>query len=198
MTGLLDLFVCNATVSVVYNVPSFLELQVELCQDGDQLGASIYPRALRQSPAYNIGYRIIGSLLCVSLLPFLLIAALTTRIICFVRKSSQASEHTGSSRNERDGSINGRRRQRRRELLVTKLLLLLSGKFLLTHSLPLVLNVWETALFARGAQSILAFDYVTDTSNLIVVLSSATNFLVYCSWKLPKLDAHKGGWRRRR
>ncbi|CAJ0582099.1 unnamed protein product, partial [Mesorhabditis spiculigera] len=159
--ALLVIFLC----SVGYNVIRFFEYSIESTETGIE-----YSRNLRDSaehPWYMMGY-FTGLYLCTHfLVPFSIMAVMNGHVIVTM----------WSHRSQREMLT----RQQRREQSTTIMLLVVTGMFAFCNTLPFLLNLIECVyrdLFSDPATKDIAY-LLNDLSNFLVVLNSATTFIIY-------------------
>ncbi|XGW06217.1 hypothetical protein V3C99_016491 [Haemonchus contortus] len=160
------LAVCCIFISaVLYNFARFFEYRLIHTPDG-----AIYERWLRDTANYRgyyIGYYTILYVVTHFLLPFTIMAVLNGSVIVTMWKGRQMRQMLT--------------RQQQREQSTTVMLLVITILFAVCNTLPFILNVVESVfpdIFVDPRTTHIAYT-VNDLSNLLVVLNSATTFLVY-------------------
>ncbi|XP_043214314.1 FMRFamide receptor-like [Amphibalanus amphitrite] len=154
---------------VLYNVPRFLEAELRPlpAQDGAPDGYTVCASALRAHPVYIAVYVVWLYLLVMYCLPFGTLLVLNTLIYRHVQVANRTRQLLS--------------RQQQREIGLATLLFAIVLLFLTCNSLAFVINIIE---LARSTSS---FDLdgatlavLTDVSTLLVNISSASNFFLYC------------------
>ena len=164
----LYLLIISALV-VLYNVPRFLEAEVRQLptQDGEPAGYTACASAMRQHSLYIAVYVVGLYLLVMYCLPFGTLLVLNTRIYQHVRVANLARQLLS--------------RQQRREIGLATLLFAIVLLFLACNSLAFIINIIE--LVRLGGSEVLdaaSLDVLTDISTLLINISSASNFFLYC------------------
>ncbi|KJH44804.1 7 transmembrane receptor [Dictyocaulus viviparus] len=156
---------CIFVSAALYNFARFFEYHLITTSDG-----ALYERWLRDPINYRIyyvGYYTIMYILTHFLIPFTIMAMLNGSIIVTMWRGRQMRRTLT--------------RQQRREQSTTVMLLIVTIVFALCNTLPFLLNVVESVfpdLFVDPRTTNIAYT-LNDLSNLLVVLNSATTFLVY-------------------
>uniref|UniRef100_A0A7E4V269 G_PROTEIN_RECEP_F1_2 domain-containing protein n=1 Tax=Panagrellus redivivus TaxID=6233 RepID=A0A7E4V269_PANRE len=153
---------CVAALS--FSVPRFFE--IELYQDEDNQ-YFLRQTNLVHNQIYMIGYRIIGGLMFYSLLPYVLLFAMSSRVMFVLRAAAKARLKMAAQQNV-SGCTDSE-----------MILLYVMAKFLCSRLMPTALDVAEHAV---GADKFLESPEATmcvDISNLLVVASSSTNFVIF-------------------
>ncbi|KAJ1366745.1 hypothetical protein KIN20_027498 [Parelaphostrongylus tenuis] len=156
---------CIFVSAVLYNFARFFEYRLIHTPDG-----AIYERWLRDPTNYRgyyVGYYTILYILTHFLIPFTIMAVLNGSIIVAMWQGRQMRQMLT--------------RQQQREQSTTVMLLIVTIVFAVCNTLPFLLNVAESVfpdLFVDPRTANIAFT-INDLSNLLVVLNSATTFIVY-------------------
>ena len=154
---------------MLYNVPRFLEAELRPLPERDNAtaGYAVCASALRDHPLYIAVYVVWLYLLVMYCLPFGTLLVLNTLIYRHVRVANLARQLLS--------------RQQRREIGLATLLFAIVLLFLACNSLAFVLNIIE--LVRSGGTAVLdaaSLAVLTDVSTLLVNISSASNFFLYC------------------
>ncbi len=159
--------------AVVFKFSSFFEFVAIRCFDTDRqtFSAEVHPTPLRLSPWYQRYYRTVIDLVCTSVGPVLLIFVFTCAIL---KKLQLAYNNERFARFRRRSMVSAR--DGRKELFTTVILVALLVKFLCCRTLPCVIEIWESLGYSR---SDISFQCLVEISNLLVLVGSSTNFLVY-------------------
>lgn len=168
-----------AIFASLYNLCRFWEYSLE------EVGGEVtYKRLLRDNHSYFIGYYTVAYVLVHFFAPFLLISALNALIIRAISEASALRQTLAPKRNSSicNPSETAACKDARRQGNITRMIVVVTLIFLVCNTLPFVLNIWEAlepSLFdPKNPRSSVA--YVTlDVSNILVVLNSSTNFVVY-------------------
>ncbi len=161
-------------LAILTLLPCFFELRLHHClnETADIWVPEAAPTRLRLIPAYKLVYRVIlMNLIFTSFGPVLIISILSILIIRCLRLA--AEDRSRMMESGRDVHCNFTTIQERR---VSKALLFLFGKFLITHLLPTVIDIWEIIGYF---DHVIVYQSIVDISNFLVVLNSATNFVIY-------------------
>ncbi|CAJ0588612.1 unnamed protein product [Cylicocyclus nassatus] len=157
--------ICIFISAAMYNFARFFEYRLIHTPDG-----AIYEKWLRDPENYRVyyvGYYTILYLLTHFLLPFTTMAVLNGSVILTMWRGRQMRQMLT--------------RQQQREQSTTVMLLIVTIVFAVCNTLPFLLNVVESVfpdLFVDPRTSHIAYT-INDLSNLLVVLNSATTFIVY-------------------
>ncbi|CAD6190051.1 unnamed protein product [Caenorhabditis auriculariae] len=152
----------------VYNFVRFFEYRFVRTDTG-----AVYEKWLRDPANYRwyyVGYYTILYILTHFLVPFTLMALGNGHVIVAMCQRSR-TRHMLT-------------RQQQREQSTTVMLLIVTFVFAFCNTLPFILNVVESMFpdfFADPSTSYVAYT-LNDLSNLLVVLNSATTFIVYFSF----------------
>ncbi len=175
--GLRKLMILVTAMAVVFGLPRYFELAVRQCHDpqsGD-LTLEIEPSKLRSNMLYVVAYKIVGSLIFYSALPFVLLLALTIDISIKIRASKRKQRVPTSS-----ALILGQQTAlSRADQSVNHMLLAVAVKFLISRLFPTALDVAEAIVGEENFVQSLSTNYAADISNLVVVLNSLTNSWIY-------------------
>ncbi|KHN78709.1 FMRFamide receptor [Toxocara canis] len=155
-------------VAVIFSLPRLFELALF------EYEGEVYVRQtfLVENRFYMIGYRIVGGLLFYSLFPYIGLFTMSTRISFAMHAASKERQRLAL------GSQKSRRESSDSELI----LLAVMAKFLLSRLMPTALDVAEHIVSAKEFLNSPTATICVDISNLLVVISSATNFFVYCAF----------------
>ncbi|CAB3399080.1 unnamed protein product [Caenorhabditis bovis] len=152
-------------VAFCYNFIRFFEYRFVSTNNG-----AIYEKWLRDPGThrwYYVGYYTILYIVTHFLVPFTVMALANGHVIVAMCKLSKTRQLLT--------------RQQQRERSTTVMLLIVTFVFAICNTLPFILNVTESifpTLFLDESTSGLAY-WLNDLSNLLVVLNSATTFIVY-------------------
>ncbi|VDK60642.1 unnamed protein product [Anisakis simplex] len=178
---------CILFMGLIYSLPRLFELDVitEVVNDEVHRNASshylsahteqlrVVQTALVKSYLYMVGYRIVGAILFYSLLPYVILSAISARVSYAVHQA--ALRRKAICKSSIDVSLERRSCESERILLATM------AKFLISRLLPTALDITEHII---GHESFLISPTITivvDVCDLIVVLASAVNFFIYCA-----------------
>uniref|UniRef100_A0A1I7XKW6 G_PROTEIN_RECEP_F1_2 domain-containing protein n=1 Tax=Heterorhabditis bacteriophora TaxID=37862 RepID=A0A1I7XKW6_HETBA len=151
--------------SVTYNFVRFFEYDLVYTPEG-----AIYERWLRDPANYRwyyVGYYTVLYILTHFFVPFTLMAVLNGSVIVTMWRGRRMRQMLT--------------RQQQREQSTTVMLLIVTLVFAACNTLPFLLNVVESVfpdLFVDPRTTHIAYT-LNDLSNLLVVLNSATTFVVY-------------------
>lgn len=152
-------------LALLFSLPRLFEISV-LEVDGKY---HVHQTLLVETRSYMIGYRIIGGLLFYSLLPYIVLFIISARISLALHAANKQRQSLAASlRSTRNADS---------ELV----LIAVMAKFLISRSMPTALDLAEHIVSSREFLNSTTATFFVDISNLIVVLSSATNFFVYFS-----------------
>lgn len=152
-------------LALLFSLPRLFELAL-FEYDGE---VYVQQTFLVENRLYMIGYRIIGGLLFYSLFPYIGLFTLSTRISFAMHAASKERQRLAS------GTQKSRRKSSDSELI----LLAVMAKFLLSRLMPTALDVAEHIVSAKEFLNSSTATICVDVSNLLVVISSATNFFIY-------------------
>ncbi|VDL74679.1 unnamed protein product [Nippostrongylus brasiliensis] len=159
---------CIFVSAVLYNFARFFEYRLIHTPDG-----AIYERWLRDPANYRgyyIGYYTVLYVVTHFLVPFTIMAVLNGSVIVAMWRGRRMRQMMT--------------RQQQREQSTTVMLLVVTIVFAVCNTLPFLLNVVESVfpdIFVDPRTTHIAYT-LNDLSNLLVVLNSATTFLVYFSF----------------
>lgn len=153
-------------MSILYNLPRYFELYVQYVpKENHYLISSSH---LTENYLYMVGYRIIGSLIFYSAMPYIVIFFMSYKVLNVIRNVG----HVGYS--EKSPSY--------APFDSDKVLMALAMRFLVSRLLTTLLDI---------AESVVGFNVFFDSpftlvcsylSNFLVVCSSASSFLVFCTF----------------
>lgn len=150
--------------ALCFSIPRYFELELRL-DEQDQYYLS--QTSLVHNQVYMIGYRIVGGLMFYSLLPYVVLFAMSLRVYFVLRAAAKARLKMAARQNV-SGCTDSE-----------MILLCVMAKFLFSRLMPTALDVAEHAI---GSDKFLESSEATlcvDISNLIVVASSSMNFLIF-------------------
>ncbi|RCN52918.1 hypothetical protein ANCCAN_00913 [Ancylostoma caninum] len=156
---------CIFISAVLYNFARFFEYRLIHTPDG-----AIYEKWLRDPANYRfyyVGYYTVLYILTHFLIPFTIMAVLNGSVIVTMWRGRRMRQMLT--------------RQQQREQSTTVMLLIVTIVFAVCNTLPFLLNVVESVfpdLFVDPRTTHIAYT-LNDLSNLLVVLNSATTFIVY-------------------
>ncbi|CAJ0927976.1 unnamed protein product, partial [Mesorhabditis belari] len=162
--------------AALFSVPTAFELRLsydcDLFQNISRL--RLLPTALRLDDNYLLIYQLLLISIFVYVGPLMLLTLLTFRMIFIVYSArklrcsidARASFHQKSGGNEN----------------TTRMLLTVVVKFLICSAPSMLLNVWEKIVGPTFAVTTPAFRYCVEWSNLLVVINSASDSIVYMRW----------------
>lgn len=156
---------CIFVSAALYNFARFFEYRLIHTPDG-----AIYERWLRDPANYRgyyIGYYTVLYVVTHFLVPFTIMAVMNGSVIVAMWRGRRMRQMLT--------------RQQQREQSTTVMLLVVTIAFALCNTLPFLLNVVESVfpdIFVDPRTTHIAYT-INDLSNLLVVLNSATTFLVY-------------------
>ncbi|KHN87747.1 FMRFamide receptor [Toxocara canis] len=153
-------------LALFYSLPRLLELSVTSA--GGSLRVVQTP--LVHNRLYMIGYRIVGGLLFYSLLPYIALSFVSTRVSIAV--------HSASCKRRMMSKLN-HQSLRRLTSESERILLAIMSKFLISRLFPTALDILEHLIGPDAFLHSMAATAAVNISNLIVVISSATNFFIY-------------------
>ena len=153
---------------VLYNVPKFLEVEVRPLpvHDGQPVGYMLCPTELRKRDMYIVVYVNCLYLLVMYCLPFGTLLVLNTLIYQHVRVANRARQLLS--------------RQQRRDIGLATLLFSIVLLFLACNSLAFIVNAIELARVSGHVANSPILDVLADLGTLLVNISSASNFFLYC------------------
>ncbi|CAI5451937.1 unnamed protein product [Caenorhabditis angaria] len=149
-----------------YNFIRFFEYRFDYTEEGGAV-YEIWLRDPAEHRWYYVGYYTILYIVTHFLVPFTVMAFANGHVIVAMCKVSKTRQMLT--------------RQQRREQSTTVMLLIVTFIFALCNTLPFILNVTESifpSLFTDESTRNLAY-WLNDLSNLLVILNSATTFIVY-------------------
>jgi hypothetical protein len=155
-----------SVLAFVYALPRYFEVNTVYNEKSGKI--ELATSSLIQNSTYLLVYRIIGSLLFYSAVPYIVAIVLSLKIY-FVIKQSRTTFLRSSAKT-------GESKKRLRES--EKFLFILCARFLLSRSITTILDISEHTI---GSQKFLASAmnlFFIDISNFIVVLTSLTNFFI--------------------
>ncbi|CAJ0572754.1 unnamed protein product, partial [Mesorhabditis spiculigera] len=170
-----------AIAAAIFSIPTAFELRLSYdCDPFQEVSKpKILPTNLRIDDNYLLIYHLVLNAMFVCLGPLLLLTYLTFRMIFIVysARKLRCSLEARSSSCLKTGNEN-----------TTRMLLTVVVKFLICNAPSMLLNLWEKvggyfgAVGAGEAVSTPAFKYCVELSNLLVVINSASDSIVYMRW----------------
>ncbi|VDK51604.1 unnamed protein product [Anisakis simplex] len=164
-------------IAVLFSLPRLFELSV-FEYDGELY---VKQTVLVNNRLYMIGYRIIGGLLFYSLFPYIGLFTMSTRISFALHQAAKERQRLASATVLSASSqrlLSSAQKTAESELI----LLAVMAKFLLSRLMPTALDVAEHVISAKEFLNSDTATICVDISNLLVVISSATNFFIYFSF----------------
>lgn len=153
--------------SLIFSFPRLYEFLV--VYDANAHSYSIYRTDLINSPVYVIGYRIIGSLLFYSALPYILIFIMSFKVWNKIRSSTKARAEmnvVSSKANEKISS--------------EKIFIAIALKFLISRFTSTSFDILEHLIGVEAFIGSILVMFCVHINNLIVIVSSALNFFIFC------------------
>ncbi|EFO20222.1 hypothetical protein LOAG_08267 [Loa loa] len=151
-------------LALIFSLPRLFELSVyEL--DGEYY---VNQTLLVETRAYMVGYRIIGGMVFYSLFPYIVLFIITVRICLAIHAANKQRQNIATR-----GVIQFRSAD------CELLLITVMAKFLISRLMPTALDLAEHIVSSSEFLISTTATFFVDISNLIVVLSSATNFFIY-------------------
>uniref|UniRef100_A0A0R3S528 Mitochondrial-processing peptidase subunit beta n=1 Tax=Elaeophora elaphi TaxID=1147741 RepID=A0A0R3S528_9BILA len=181
-------------LALIFSLPRLFELSVyEL--DGEY---HVNQTLLVETRAYMVGYRIIGGMLFYSLFPYVVLSIISARICLAIHAANKQRQNFVATR-----SVTHFRSTDCELVLITVM-----AKFLISRLMPTALDLAEHIISSSKFLVSTTATFFVDISNLIVVVSSATNFFIYFTLSrafrrtvfnsLPKLNFRYTIFRRRK
>uniref|UniRef100_A0A914X5Z0 G-protein coupled receptors family 1 profile domain-containing protein n=1 Tax=Plectus sambesii TaxID=2011161 RepID=A0A914X5Z0_9BILA len=163
-------------LALLVNFPAFFEIRLIVCWDlrTERLSDMLWPTSLRLNQYYQMFYRVGFKMIVQSMGPFALVLGVTlaTQILLH-RKLSRRRLLVAAGRSPLPLTVDS---------AMNYVSIMIVGKFLALRALPFILDIWET--FFPDYAWTLTFQLVVKISNLLIVVNSSTNCLVY-------LDGHR-------
>ncbi|VDD93168.1 unnamed protein product [Enterobius vermicularis] len=153
-------------LAIVFSLPRLFEVVVVEYEDGF---SDVVQSDLGKNHFYLFYYRIIGGLVFYSVLPYIVLFALSAKISLALRAAAKERQVMSRSLSSRANRIADS------ELI----LLAVMAKFLLSRLMPTALDVAEHIVTSEIFVLSPAATLLVAISNLIVVISSAVNFFIY-------------------
>lgn len=164
----------------LYCLPRYFELNVLRCYElttADYVPL-LLKSELRSTFSYWLLYRVIGGCMFYSLVPFLALLLLTIRISYELRRSSYRAPIEPSTSPE-NSPLNGGKTSADR--LNRWMHVAMIGKFLLCHSFPMILDVWElvqpSIAYERGW--IKSWVFMSHSSFFLLTINGSCNLFIY-------------------
>ncbi|VBB31356.1 unnamed protein product [Acanthocheilonema viteae] len=152
-------------LALIFSLPRFFELSVyEL--DGEY---HVNQTLLVETRAYMVGYRIIGGMLFYSLFPYVILFIISARICFAIHAANKQRQNFIATPN-----VTHFRSTDCELVLITVV-----AKFLISRLMPTALDLAEHIISSSEFLASTTATFFVDISNLIVVISSATNFFIY-------------------
>lgn len=152
--------------SIIFATPRFFELSVSY-DEADRL-YFIELTSLVESNFYQLGYRIFCSLVFYSLVPYVLVFIMFTKICIVLKKASR-----------KRAEMNVKSSQSMINSESDVLIIVLSVRFLVSRLLLILLDVVECLIGASLYVDSSLMMIGNSVNNLLVVFTSATTFFVY-------------------
>ncbi|KAH7727918.1 Protein FRPR-7 [Aphelenchoides avenae] len=173
-----------SVMAIVFSIPRFFEVATAYdcsLEASGQCEPVVVRTALTEDKTYWTVYHIVLPMAFVTLLPCLLLLALTTRISLALRKAivqrkrlcqpnlevGPKAENTTSTSKEHKANV---------------MLVLVIAKFLISDILPTVVDVLEHLVGNEVFMSSSLATLFVDFSNFLLVLNCSTNFWVFLLW----------------
>ena len=150
--------------ALCFSIPRYFELQLRL---DDEKQYYLAQTDLVHNQGYMIGYRIVGGLLFYSLLPYVVLFAMSSRVWFVLRAAAKARLKMAAQQNV-SGCTDSE-----------MILLCVMAKFLFSRLMPTALDVAEHAIGSENFLDSAEATLCVDISNLIVVASSSANFIIF-------------------
>ncbi|VDK72780.1 unnamed protein product [Onchocerca ochengi] len=152
-------------LALLFSLPRLFELSVyEL--DGEY---HVNQTLLVEIHAYMIGYRIIGGMLFNSLFPYIILFIISARICLTIHAANKRRQNFVATR-----SVTHFKSTDCELVIIT-----IMAKFLISRLMPTALDLAEHIVSSSKFLVSTTATFFVDVSNLIVVISSATNFFIY-------------------
>lgn len=177
------IFFASITCSAfLYCLPRYFELKVLYCYEltTDLRVPLLLKSELRSTFTYWLLYRVIGGCLFYSIVPFLALVILTIRISYELRRSSYRVPVEQSSTPEHS-LLNGTGCKTSADRLNRWMHVAMISKFLLCHSFPMILDIWELV------QPSIAFEkswykswiFMSHSSLFLLTINGSCNVIIY-------------------
>ena len=154
-------------LALVYNIPRYFEFDIVQTVDMNNCTMTDFDFSpLHKNKYYDIIYRIGMYLVLVHTLPLLTVTTLNIRLIKAVRKSS------------RNHAELGRDKMSSQESHTTMILIVVITVFIICETPALVAQIVFTLMENLDLGGL--YDYFFPVSNLLVMINSSVNFLIYC------------------
>uniref|UniRef100_A0AC34F9G8 G-protein coupled receptors family 1 profile domain-containing protein n=1 Tax=Panagrolaimus sp. ES5 TaxID=591445 RepID=A0AC34F9G8_9BILA len=155
-------FICIA--ALCFSIPRYFELELRLDDENQYYLAQT---DLVHNQIYMIGYRIVGGLMFYSLLPYIVLFAMSSRVWYVLRAAAKARLKMAAQQNV-SGCTDSE-----------MILLCVMAKFLCSRLMPTALDVAEHAIGSENFLDSAEATLCVDISNLLVVVASGANFIIF-------------------
>lgn len=162
----------------LYNVPLFFDLNMITFENDPN--SQIEMSTMRKNLYYQIFYRGVGNVIFVSAVPLGLIFVLNFRIICILTQHKRSKANGQKRSVVSTYSLTSTYSSKK---TTNFFLTLITLKFVVCHTFPVVINVFEIFMGRLNVGERYLYRLLVDVSNFLVVLDSATNALLYFSWR---------------
>uniref|UniRef100_F1L6M3 FMRFamide receptor n=1 Tax=Ascaris suum TaxID=6253 RepID=F1L6M3_ASCSU len=168
--------------AVLYSLPTLFEMRVsdECARYTNDTRLIVVPTDLRLDPDYISIYSVTLNMIFITVGPFCLITILSIRMIFIVAKAR--SLRIGM---DARATLSGRSTSQEN---TTVMLLAVAVKFLLCNYLMIAVNIWEHLAGSQIAVGTL-YKLCVELSNLLVVVNSASDSIVYFRWRQKRPPA---------
>uniref|UniRef100_A0AC34G7N6 G-protein coupled receptors family 1 profile domain-containing protein n=1 Tax=Panagrolaimus sp. ES5 TaxID=591445 RepID=A0AC34G7N6_9BILA len=177
------LMVAVSILAIFFSVPRFFEVATIYDKDPetDEWIPVVSRTAIVDDKTYWTVYHIVLAMLFVTLVPCLLLFALTLRISIALRQAIVRRKALCAPTSELDGR-NKKAACSKKEHRANIMLIMVIAKFLISDCLPAIIDVLEHIV---GTEVFMASPMATlfvDISNFLVVLNCSTNFWIFLFW----------------
>uniref|UniRef100_A0A915PI39 G-protein coupled receptors family 1 profile domain-containing protein n=1 Tax=Setaria digitata TaxID=48799 RepID=A0A915PI39_9BILA len=152
-------------LAVLFSLPRLFELSVYELNGEYHVNQTL----LVETRFYMVGYRIIGGMLFYSLLPYIVLFIISIRISLAIHAANKQRQTFAATRGVTHFKSAG----------CELVLITVMAKFLISRLMPTALDVAEHIVSSPEFLLSTTATFFVDVSNLIVVVSGATNFFVY-------------------
>ncbi|CCD64788.1 G-protein coupled receptors family 1 profile domain-containing protein [Caenorhabditis elegans] len=182
------LMIVVSAMAVMFSIPRFFEVHVILICDEDQLScvATIDRTELFDNRLYWTIYHVILAMVFVTLLPCLILFALTLRITIALRSAIAKRKSLCAPNSDIDTRCKSIKSSRynssRKDHKSNIMLVLVIAKFLVSDILPTVIDVLEHVVGQSAFMRSPLASLFVDISNFLIVLNCSSNFWVFFVW----------------
>ncbi|XP_013379691.1 FMRFamide receptor [Lingula anatina] len=157
--------------SVLFNIPRFFENYIT--EDGCSMKMSFDFTELYNNPNYRIFYTVVLYSLVNAVIPLITVSFININLTCSLRQASKARKNMG---------VPIKVLEKKSESSITLVLVLIVVVFIICQVPAMITHIWGEIIYHLAEHSTLMnYRYFAVFSNVMVILNSSLNFLIYCA-----------------